>query len=235
MSWFNAADHDPTKAFSGGSPLPVGKYAIGIYATEQKATGDGNNGMLLVSCEVLDGEHKGARGSVNFNLWHSNPQTAEIAGKQLSALCTVTNTPHLVATQPHGAELIGKTCRIEIAKQGPESKYVQMVGLWDMNGGTAQKMQPQQQPGQGPAPQQFGGQAGPQPAPYQPQGQVQPAAQPPANPWPGAAAPQPQQQPAYQAAYQPPAAAPQGQPAAPNWAQGPQGGQAGGQAPWGQR
>lgn len=234
---FNAQQYDPTQ---GGGSLPVGRHPVIIESSEVKANKANDGGYLQLNLKLIDGPQQGTTGAYRLNLYHSNPQTAEIAHRQLSAICHVIGVFNVQdSAQMHNIPFI-----IEVGFQkghepgsNPEAKgYTEVKKVFDINGHEPGKAgqgapaaQPQQQPAQGGF------------------GQQQPAAQPqqPGNgpAWGGQPAQQPQQ-PAAPAGNgapawgqpQQPAQQPQ-QPAgnAPAWGQQQGGAAPAGGAPWGQR
>jgi hypothetical protein len=203
MSWFNATEHSPELQQQG---MPVGKYPVKIIASGPRAsTNDPASGLLFLTCEILDGPQRGMTGQLTLNLWNKNDTSKEIAGRQLSAICHVTQTLHLDA-KPEGVELWGKPFILEMAQQ-PDSKYTQIAGVYDVAGAPPTRATSAPAASAAQPPQQFA-QAAP-PATAQPQ--------PGANPsWAGAApqpTPQAQPQPAFGGA---PSVS-----TAPSWAQQP--------------
>lgn len=78
---------EPRKALE---PLPAGWYAMQITGTEVVRTKSGDGQFLKLEHEVLEThhpEHKGQKVWHNLNLWNRNPQAAEIANRELSAIC----------------------------------------------------------------------------------------------------------------------------------------------------
>lgn len=239
MSWFNAREVDPAQS---GAQFPIGRHPViakgstrmGVKGKEQ------TDGMLGLSLEIIDGPHKGVSGIYRLNLWNSSEQARDIAAKQLSAICHVTNTPDLADQNNMGVEFFGKPFMIIVSQQPQNPQYTQIDGVTDMAGNFAAKgafagpagPSYPQQPAQ---PQQpaFTPSAGPggyvqQPtgAPvYAPQPQQPPAGQPynpgqPTQPQFTPGQPQQPQQPQYAPQPNP---APQ-QPAQPSWQQQPAGG-----------
>lgn len=229
--WFDASKIDPAQ---GSSNFPVGNHVVCIRNSRQSATKAGDSGMLILGCEILDGPSKGMMGDYRLNIWHTNPQTTEIAHKQLSALCHVTGRHQLNDQQNMCSEMFGIPFRINVVPQENNPQYTQVASVADINNQPPTKGQmpasaqqapqqpayqpPQQAQAPGWAPQGQMPIASPAPS-WQPPGQgpaPAPAAQPSWTP-PGvggpAQAPQPSQfqQPQQQA------------PAAPSWAQQPQG------------
>jgi hypothetical protein len=221
MGWFDASTIDPS---TGTGNFPVGRHPAVIKGSTQAATKDGSGGMLVFTVEIYDGQYKGVSSVYRLNMWNSSPQSAEIATKQLSALCHVVGVKDLIA-EPKGVELFGKPFFIIVEQQpAPNDKYTQIVGVQDIRGNApvkgmfagGQPQQGQQQPQQG-----------------QPTHTQQPS-------WGGApTGQQPQQQPQQAQPAQPSWGAPQaGQPPQqaaaqqPSWAQQPATGAA---PPWGNR
>ena len=231
---FNAQQYDPTQ---GGGSLPVGRHPVIIESSEVKANKANDGGYLQLNLKLIDGPQMGTTGVYRLNLYHSNPQTAEIAHRQLSAICHVIGVFNVQDTQQlHNIPFIVEV-DFQKGEEARQKGYTEVKRVFDINGnepGKAGQGQPAAQPqGFGQQPQQpaqqpgaWGGQQAPaqQPAaaPQQPQGA--PAWGQPQQP---AAAPQ---QPAAWGQPQQHAAQPQ-QPAgnAPAW------GQQQGGAPWGQR
>lgn len=179
MPWFDATTVDPA---TGGGNLPLGVHPAIIKSSAVKPTKDNTGGLLELTVEIIDGAHKGMQGVYRLNLWNANPQSVEIAGKQLSALCHVTNTWHLNA-EPKGSELYNKPFKIVVEQQkAPNDQYTQISAVLDIAGNAPVKGQagaaPQQQPQPGytPAPAPLPSQAAP--APWGPPPNVAPAAGP---------------------------------------------------------
>ena len=78
---FNAQQYDPTQ---GGGSLPVGRHPVIIESSEVKANKANDGGYLQLNLKLIDGPQTGTTGPYRLNLYHSNPQTAEIAHRQLS-------------------------------------------------------------------------------------------------------------------------------------------------------
>ncbi len=217
---FNAQQFDPTQ---GGGSLPIGRHPVIIESSEVKANKANDGGYLQLNLKLIDGPQTGTTGPYRLNLYHSNPQTAEIAHRQLSAICHCVGVFNVQDSgQLHNIPFI-----IEVGFQkgqepgtNPEAKgYTEVRRVFDINGnepGKAGQGAPAAQPAQQPAQQaqqpQGGDAWGQQPA-------QQPAAQPQGNaPAWGGGQPAQQQQPAQQAG---------------GWQQG--GAAPAGGAPWGRR
>lgn len=210
MSWFDATQVDPAQ---GSSSLPLGKHLVVIKNSTEQATSKGDGGMLVFTCLVIEGEHKGVEGAYRLNLWNPSPMAKEIAGKQLSALCHVIGQYQLNGN-PKGVELFNKPFFVQVTKQ-KDTEYTEISAVFDAAGNPPVK-------GQAPAQQQAPQQQQQPPASFMPGGAApqQPAGQP---SWqqPGQGGQQPAYQPPQQPAQQ---AAPNGQAPAPSWAQQPAGG-----------
>jgi hypothetical protein len=184
MAWFDPSQHDAAGAF-GGAGMPVGKYPVVIVGSSvASANSNANSGKLVLNLQILEGPNKDHKGDWNLNLFNENEQARQIAGRQLAAVCAVTQTHHL-DQKPEGVELWNKPFMIEFRKQPKDEKYTECCGVWDAAGnppaGTAKAA-----PASSAPPQQFAAQ--PAPAPAQAaawQRPQQPAAQPaqPAQAW----------------------------------------------------
>ena len=225
---FNAQQYDPTQ---GGGSLPVGRHPVIIESSEVKANKANDGGYLQLNVKLIDGPQTGTTGAYRLNLYHSNPQTAEIAHRQLSAICHCVGVFNVQdSSQLHNIPFIIEV-GLQKGEEAAQKGYTEVKKVFDINGNEPGKAgqgapaaQPQQQPAQG----GFGQQ---QPA-AQPQGNApawgggQPAQQQPQGA-PAGNAPAWGQQPAQQPAAQQPAQQAGG------WQQG--GAAPAGGAPWGQR
>lgn len=202
MQQFDATQYDPSQ---GASQMPVGKHPVVIEASSIETNSKGDGGFLLLTLRIIDGPAKGQSGAYRLNLYNASQKAAEIAHRQMSALCHVIGVFRVQSSeQLHNLPFV-----VEVEPQKDTPQYTQVVRVFDMAGN---------EPGKAPAnngaaaqPQQFQ-----QPQQQQPQ---QPAAAPAAAAW-------------GQPAQGQPAPAPAAAPAA-AWQQG--GGQpaAGGQPAWG--
>ena len=231
---FNAQQFDPTQ---GGGSLPVGRHPVIIESSEVKANKANDGGYLQLNLKLIDGPQMGTTGAYRLNLYHSNPQTAEIAHRQLSAICHVIGVFNVQDSQQlHNIPFIVEV-GLQKGEEAAQKGYTEVKKVFDINGnepGKAGQGAPAAQPQQQPAAQgggAWGGQPAQQPA-AQPQGNApawggdQPAQQQPQGAPAGNAAAW-GQQPAQQPAAQQPAQQAGG------WQQG--GAAPAGGAPWGQR
>ena len=226
---FNAQQYDPTQ---GGGSLPVGRHPVIIESSEVKANKANDGGYLQLNVKLIDGPQTGTTGAYRLNLYHSNPQTAEIAHRQLSAICHVIGVFNVQDSQQlHNIPFIVEV-GLQKGEEAAQKGYTEVKKVFDINGnepGKAGQGAPAAQPQQQPAAQGDFGQQ--QPA-AQPQGNApawgggQPAQQQPQGA-PAGNAPAWGQQPAQQPAAQQPAQQAGG------WQQG--GAAPAGGAPWGQR
>ena len=230
---FNAQQYDPTQ---GGGSLPVGRHPVIIESSEVKANKANDGGYLQLNLKLIDGPQMGTTGAYRLNLYHSNPQTAEIAHRQLSAICHVIGVFNVQDSQQlHNIPFIVEV-GLQKGEEAAQKGYTEVKKVFDINGnepGKAGQGAPAAQPQQQPAAQGGFGQQQPaqQPA-AQPQGNApawgggQPAQQQPQGA-PAGNAPAWGQQPAQQPAAQQPAQQAGG------WQQG--GAAPATSAPWGQR
>ena len=234
MQAFDAQQYDPTQ---GGGSLPVGRHPVIIESSEVKANKANDGGYLQLNVKLIDGPQTGTTGAYRLNLYHSNPQTAEIAHRQLSAICHCVGVFNVQDSgQLHNIPFIIEV-GLQKGEEAAQKGYTEVKKVFDINGnepGKAGQGAPAAQPQQQPAAQgggAWGGQPAQQPA-AQPQGNApawgggQPAQQQPQGA-PAGNAPAWGQQPAQQPAAQQPAQQAGG------WQQG--GAAPAGGAPWGQR
>ncbi len=228
---FNAQQFDPTQ---GGGSLPVGRHPVIIESSEVKANKANDGGYLQLNVKLIDGPQTGTTGAYRLNLYHSNPQTAEIAHRQLSAICHCVGVFNVQDSgQLHNIPFIIEV-GLQKGEEAAQKGYTEVKKVFDINGnepGKAGQGAPAAQPQQQPAAQGGFGQQQPAQQPQQPQGGGawggQPAQQPAAQPQGNAPAWGQPQQPAQQP--QQPAGS------APAWGQQQGGAAPAGGAPWGQR
>lgn len=241
LNSFNPMEYDPTQ---GGAAWPLGKHPVIIESAEVKATKDNQSGYLQLNLKVIDGPNAGHVGPYRLNLYNQSQEAAQIAHRQLSAICHVTQTFQLGPDGTQLQYLFNKPFVIEVGMQkgqeAQEKGYTEIKRVYDMAGNEPGKAGQAQQAPQGFQQQQPQQQ---QPAQQQPQGGQNGGAQ----AWGGQGQGGQQQAPAQgqqaggwgqqnggQPAQQPAQQAPQQQGG--GWAQGQGGGApAGGQPAWGQR
>lgn len=125
---FNSQGIDPR--YGGGGGLPVGKHPVTITKTEAKPTKDNTGGMIVFTLTAFDGPAKGGSMDDRLNVHNKSQDAVRIANQQLAAYCAVTGVFHFQNTD----ELCGKPFIIEVAQQVGDPRYVEIVGLFDMNG-----------------------------------------------------------------------------------------------------
>lgn len=171
---FDARSVQPSQPMD---PVPEGWYPAVLKSAEGKPVeGKPNVGRLECQFEITQGPHAGRVIYHNLNLWNDNQKAVEIAYRELSAICYVTN--YLVIHQSP-AELCNKPLQIRVAlepRDDGKGHRNTIKGFKDVNGNDPGKS--------------GGAAAAPQPAQ-----QAMPPAMPPAMPaaQPPAFAQQPQQ------------------------------------------
>lgn len=128
---FDARNVDPTQT---APSLPVGRHPVIIESSEIKENSKKDGGYLQFDLKVIDGPLTGAKGAYRLNLYHSNPQTVEIAYKQLSAICHVCQVWQLEDSQQlHNIPFI-----VEVGMQKTDEAkakgYTQVERVYDRNG-----------------------------------------------------------------------------------------------------
>jgi len=81
---FNAHEVEPSTEFA---PLPEGKYAAMITASELKHNSTSPGDHLKLEFVVVDGQHKGRKVWARLNINNESVVAQEIARGQLSAIC----------------------------------------------------------------------------------------------------------------------------------------------------
>lgn len=161
LNAFNPMEHDPSQ---GAGQWPLGKHPVIIEGAEVKPTKDNSSGYLEFTLRVTDGPNAGHSGAYRLNLYNQSAKAAEIAHRQLSAICHVTQTFQLGADGTQLSALFGKPFVVDVGYQkgeepgpnNPDAKgYTEIKRVFDIQGNEPGK-QGQAAPAQ--APQGFGGQ-----------------------------------------------------------------------------
>ncbi|TVQ64183.1 MAG: DUF669 domain-containing protein [Phycisphaerales bacterium] len=84
LQGFDAGQVEPNTGFD---PVPAGKYACVIAASEIKPTKSGDGEYLQLELEIIEGEHRGRKLWDRLLLRHPSAQTVQIAKGTLSAIC----------------------------------------------------------------------------------------------------------------------------------------------------
>ena len=122
---FDANQVEPS---SGKDPIPAGKYAAAISASEMKPTKNGSGQYLELEYQVLDGEHKGRKVWSRHNLQHPNVQTVQIARGELSSICRAVG----VMAPKDSAELhnLPMTVTVKLKKRDDNGEMTNEVTAW---------------------------------------------------------------------------------------------------------
>ena len=104
LGGFDATKIEPQGDYT---PIPAGDYKVVITSSEKKPTKAGNGAFLELEMQVVDGQHKGRTVKDRLNIWNPNQTSAEIASRQLSAICHATGVMQPRASeQLHGITMI---------------------------------------------------------------------------------------------------------------------------------
>ena len=124
---FNANNFDPTQGVGG---LPIGRHPVVVDSSEVKANKANDGGYLQLNLKVIDGPQAGTIGAYRLNLYHSNPQTVDIANRQLSAISHVTGVFMIQdSAQLHNIPFI-----VEVGPQKNDAQYTEVKKVFDING-----------------------------------------------------------------------------------------------------
>lgn len=102
------------------SGLPIGTYKV-TALKEEPAEKDGVATGVIVTYEILEGEHKGKEGKVWYNTLHSNPTVANIAKQQLKRIADATGMPIAPATP-----IKGRVLTLEVVAQKKDDRYTEI-------------------------------------------------------------------------------------------------------------
>lgn len=104
LGGFDATKIEPQGDYT---PLPAGEYKVVITKSEKKPTKAGTGAFLELEMQVVDGQHKGRTVKDRLNIWNPNQTAAEIASRQLSAICHATGvmTPR-ASEMLHGITMV---------------------------------------------------------------------------------------------------------------------------------
>lgn len=116
LQGFNAAEVEPTKPYE---PLPAGWYKCVITETEERTNKAQTGSYLLVTLEVIEGDHKGDKVFDRLNLDNPNDKARDIAQRALSAICRAVG----VMTPRQSQELHDKPLMVKVEVKPGENGY----------------------------------------------------------------------------------------------------------------
>lgn len=106
-----------------GQGLPIGIYKVLIAKEEAGETKkETNPNPLIVTFEIVEGEHKGREGRVWFNVHNADVKTANIAKQTLKRIADATRKP-VTPTSP----LKGRVLTIEVRAQKKDDRYTEVA------------------------------------------------------------------------------------------------------------
>ena len=132
------------------SALPAGDYSVLISSSEWKPAKSGGQ-YLSLTLQVLEGPHQGRFLWHNLNLNHPTEHAAEIAQRELSAICRAVGRMTIEdSEQLHDIPMIVKVAYIPPKDQWPEKNQIKQ---WKPAGSAAQPaLTPAPAPATKPAP-----------------------------------------------------------------------------------
>lgn len=99
--------------------LPKGDYVVSITDVEDRVNSKNTGRVLVVKMEVAVGDHASRKLADSFNYENENPQTEEIAAKQLSQLCISNGITEFTKG---GGELIDSMCIVRLYMHKGETR-----------------------------------------------------------------------------------------------------------------
>lgn len=144
---FDATQHDPSQ---GTGQLPVGKHLVKVTGGELKATKANDGGYLQLKITIVEGPHAGSSGNWILNIHNKNPNTIEIAFRELSALCHAIG----VYKVDNVSQLMDRPFMVQVQAQVDNPQYTEVCRIFDANGNEPKRGQAPAQP-QPQQPQQY--------------------------------------------------------------------------------
>jgi hypothetical protein len=112
-------DTDDVKLDAPG--LPVGEHKVMITTETREPTKDGQNELLKVTYQAVEGDYKGKTIIQRYNLWNANPTAANIAKQDLKRIGEATGRP-VNAENP----LKGRVLSILVRQQKGSDQYTEI-------------------------------------------------------------------------------------------------------------
>jgi len=134
---FSARQVEPIGPSAPQLPVsPKEGWPVVITGSEMVATANNaNNGMLVLSLQIIDGEHRGDEGTYRLNLYHDNAKTVEIANRQLSSVCHVTGKIDAKASEElHNIPFRAVVGLQKVAAGAEDKGYTEIKAVLDING-----------------------------------------------------------------------------------------------------
>jgi len=116
LNGFNAAEVEPQQSME---PLPAGWYRAVITASEEKPTKAQTGSFLMMTLEVIEGQHQGRKVFERLNLNNPNATAVEIAQRTLSSICRAVG----VMTPRNSSDLHDKPLMVKLAVKPGDSQY----------------------------------------------------------------------------------------------------------------
>lgn len=128
---FNAEQHEDMNSFE---PIPAGEYEAKVTKSELKATSDKQGQMLVLTFEILRGDHKGRICWSRLNLVNKSEKAVEIANKELATLCRACGKINIDESEElHGIPI---SIKVKVTKETPQypagnaiTNYKPLAGL----------------------------------------------------------------------------------------------------------
>lgn len=115
FSTFNAAEVEPAQSYD---VLPAGTYIAMITDSDMKPTKSGGE-QLVLTFQIIDGEHEGRKVWGRLNLKNANPKAEEIAMRELSSICRAVG----VLTPKQSTDLHEKPMQIKVKVRPADGQY----------------------------------------------------------------------------------------------------------------
>lgn len=133
---FNANDVEPSAPIE---VIQAGNYLCSIVSSDMLDTSNNSGQYLKLEFVVLEGQYANRHLWSNLNLINSNPQTVEIAQRDLSAICHATGQMMVSdSEQLHNKPMI---VTVKVRPAGPDKKGVYREAQNELKGYSAPNKQ----------------------------------------------------------------------------------------------
>ena len=116
LNGFDANTVDPQQSME---PLPAGWYRAVITASEEKPTKAQTGSFLMMTLEVIEGQHQGRKLIERLNLNNPNATAVEIAQRTLSSICRAVG----VMTPRNSSDLHDRPFMVKVAVKPGDGQY----------------------------------------------------------------------------------------------------------------
>lgn len=119
LAGYNTHDHQP---LADREPVPAGEYEVMITASEWRDNSSSNGRHLVLTLQIIEGEHEGRLLWDRLNLENDNQSTVQIAQRAVSSICRACGFSGTLQTE-NGEELHNRPMRVKVAVDPPKGEW----------------------------------------------------------------------------------------------------------------